>query len=363
MISFFKSKISLIVSLLQNTSRNGLYVLYDFVKCRKQEGVSHQEYINFRLDRCDKGFKNSFLPYAQAKKYWQILNPERYDCLARNKYLSHMLLENAGIPTPKLIAYYDTEIAVEQENAVYDYETLAALLKRKNIKSFVLKPAVDGAHGSGVVICRELIEAEGVLYIQTYDGSQTPLANYLRKEPLLFEEVVTQTSQMASFNPSSVNTLRFVTALYPNRDVKIIGVFLKIGRDGSDIDNAGNGGNVDAGCHVENGELYNVMQFNSWEDHQQIDRHPDTGVLLRGVKIEKWESLVAQIKNFQGRIPTLKTIGWDIALTENGPLVIEINNHWDTTGQLFIGHGWKKEVIECYNAWQNYYEKNRHEAH
>lgn len=43
-------------------------------------------------------------------------------------------------------------------------------------------------------------------------------------------------------------------------------------------------------------------------------------------------------------------IGWDVALTDEGPVIIEINNWWDTTGQLFIGHDWRNEVVDCFNV-------------
>lgn len=356
------NKIAALCVLLQNTSRNGFYVMWDFFALHKARKLSIQEYVNYGFDRCDRNFKESFLPYAQAKKYWKILNPERYGSLARNKYLSHLILEKAGIPTPELIAYYNPENTVADADVAVDYKTLATILKNKKISTFVLKPAVDGAHGQGVVICRELTETDGELYLKKYDGEQIPLRDCLKAEPLLLEKVVIQTAQMASFNPSSVNTVRVMTALYPNQEVKVIATFLKIGRSGSDIDNAGGGGNVDAACRIENGELYNVMQFDSWKKHEYIDSHPDTGVTLVGVKIDDWKSIIEKVKDFQGRIPLLKAIGWDIAVTENGPVVIEINNYWDTTGQLFIGQGWKEEVAACYSSWEKYYDRNKNEA-
>lgn len=72
-------------------------------------------------------------------------------------------------------------------------------------------------------------------------------------------------------------------------------------------------------------------------------------------KFTKLAAIVEAVKNYQARIPYLKTIGWDVALTDDGPVIIEINNWWDTTGQLFIGKGWHKQVKECYDAWVAYY--------
>lgn len=51
-------------------------------------------------------------------------------------------------------------------------------------------------------------------------------------------------------------------------------------------------------------------------------------------------------------------IGCDIAITEKGPIVIEINNWWNTTGQLFLNCGWKSEVMDCYNTWTKFNKTN-----
>lgn len=60
---------------------------------------------------------------------------------------------------------------------------------------------------------------------------------------------------------------------------------------------------------------------------------------------------------FPAAFPFLKAVGWDIAVTEKGPVVIEINDFWDRTGQLFIKRGWRKEIRECYSAWSEYNKK------
>ena len=70
----------------------------------------------------------------------------------------------------------------------------------------------------------------------------------------------------------------------------------------------------------------------------------------------KWEEIKKRLCEYQAQIPQLKAIGWDVALTENGPVIIEINNYWDTTGQLFLGRGWRDEVQECYEAWKEHYK-------
>ncbi len=53
-------------------------------------------------------------------------------------------------------------------------------------------------------------------------------------------------------------------------------------------------------------------------------------------------------------MPFLRAIGWDIAITDQGPVVVEINDFWDETGQLFVRKGWKPEIENCYQEWEKY---------
>ena len=44
-------------------------------------------------------------------------------------------------------------------------------------------------------------------------------------------------------------------------------------------------------------------------------------------------------------VPKLEAAGWDVE-------VVEFNDYWDRTGQLFIKKGWKKEIESCYEEWK-----------
>ena len=75
-------------------------------------------------------------------------------------------------------------------------------------------------------------------------------------------------------------------------------------------------------------------------------------VLLDGVRIENGNVICGKICSYQQRIPFLKAIGWDVALTM--AVVIEINDFGDTTGQLFIQRGWRNEIMNCYWEWKEH---------
>lgn len=324
-----------------------------YCKLRFSKKMMVEEFLNYEQALQDENFSKTFLTFREACVYWKVLNPSRYAVLAKDKYLSHLLLEKLGVPVPELYAYYHPEM----ENC--GFEALRSELESKGVESCVIKPAVDGAHGAGVFVCKKLIYTRDEVVIVKSNGEQLSLLDFCKQNKStswLFESVVVQSNQIGRFNRSSVNTVRFMTTLYPDRNVKIFATFMKIGRAGSDVDNAGGGGNVDCAINVETGECYNALQFNSYADVKKVDKHPDSGEIINGVRIENWDEIKNCLRDYQSRIPQLKAIGWDVALTENGPVIIEINNYWDTTGQLFIGRGWRDEVKKCYEAWTEYYK-------
>lgn len=329
------------------------FVLSDYLELRKISSISKEEYSNYQFYNADKSFRDSFLSMGRAWQLWDVLNPKNYASLARDKYLSHCLLENLQIPKSDLYIYYNPQLATNTKKLAFNYDGVVSIIKELNIKQCVIKPSQDSAHGQGVVVCNDIEILDNKCLIKKYNGETVELKNILREQPLLFESIVKQNHQFASFNQSSVNTVRMMTALYPNNEVKVIASFIKIGRAGSCVDNAGSGGNVDVAIDIPTGKLYNAIEFNSWHNIVKITHHPDTKNPIEEELIQNWDKIVKDVCDFQARIPQIKIIGWDVAITEQGPVIIEINNWWDTTGQLFIKRGWKKEVMDCYNAWNN----------
>lgn len=298
--------------------------------------IRREEYEAYALWSQPAALRDNFLGLNEERIYLDVLNPKKYYILSRNKFFAHELFEQMGIRTTDLLCcYYPDGLSSPDRRIVTDLNGVKEVLRQKQADRFVVK-AAEGAHGERV----ELFDR------REFDPS------LLGTEPLLFERVVRQTAQFAAFNPSSVNTVRFMTLLYPDGQARIIATFVKIGRSGRCVDNAGSGGNVDACIEVETGRLQYAIQYDGLQKIRDIDRHPDTGAQLNGVVVENWEAIKAEVCRFQQAFPYCKAAGWDVAITEEGPLIIEVNDFWDMTGQLFIRRGWRREVRDCYLAWK-----------
>src|SRR5690554_5996332 len=71
--------------------------LFLFLKLKFKRKFNFVEFHDFEFDKANKEFIDSFLNAKEQQFYLKLLNPRKYFCLARNKYLTHVLLDTLGI--------------------------------------------------------------------------------------------------------------------------------------------------------------------------------------------------------------------------------------------------------------------------
>lgn len=329
-----------------------VHVFFDYLKLYNQKGIIHNEYRDCEFEKQSDEFRQTFLGLNEQRYYLDYLNPIKYYSLARNKYLTHKILENTGVRKAKLYCYYQPEgKIIASDEIANDINDVYRILKEKHVTQCVIK-TTESSHGDNVYVVNRIEYGYDDCTLTLFNNELFKLSDIIGDTSLIFESVIKQSAQFSAFNPSSVNTIRFMTILYPDGKACMAGIWMKFGRAGRCVDNAGNGGNIDACVDMTDGEIKYVTEFNGWRKVNAITHHPDTGTLLEGVKIEKWNDIVKQVLHFQECFPYCKAAGWDIAITDEGPVVVEVNDFWDRTGQYFIRRGWRNEIRDCYLAWK-----------
>lgn len=345
-------KIKLWAAKIDNTAGGRRKIVKDFKRLYQTKGLTAVEYYDFEFEKHDDEFRRTFLGLNEQRYYLDYLNPVKYYSLARNKYMTHKMLEDTGVRKSELYCYYQPEARyIASNEQASDIVGVLHILKNKKVQTCVIKPT-ESSHGDNVWVIKDIEYKDNDAVMTRFDGEEIKLSSVLGQDALIFESIVHQTKQFVAFNESSVNTVRFMTTLYPDGSARVIATWMKFGRVGRCVDNAGDGGNVDAAVDVETGKIYNVVQFDGWRNITEIEKHPDSGNQLNGVVIENWQAIKEEVKKFQQAFPYCKVAGWDIAITDEGPVVIEVNDFWDRTGQYFIRRGWRNEIRDCYLAWQ-----------
>lgn len=122
---------------------------------------------------------------------------------------------------------------------------------------------------------------------------------------------------------------------------------MRVGRNGSFVDNGGAGG-ILVGVNPKNGELFT----DGYDEYRNIyKKHPDTQVEFKGNYIPSWNDLITLCKTQATKVDEIAYLSWDLAYTDSGWVVIEVNEVGQFIGpQIVMQKGIKKELINYYKS-------------
>ncbi|MCB0472537.1 MAG: hexapeptide transferase, partial [Flavobacteriaceae bacterium] len=142
-----------------------------------------------------------------------------------------------------------------------------------------------------------------------------------------------------------LNTVRIITQLNAEDKVDIIGSRLRITVN-SAVDNLA-AGNIAAPIDPDSGVVTGPGVYSDITKEDE-EKHPVTGVPIIGFKIPFWNETLAMVKEAALLHKENRSIGWDVAITDEGPELIEGNHDWcKLLWQLPVKHG-LKPVLEKY---------------
>ena len=200
-------------------------------------------------------------------------------------------------------------------------------------KIAVIKPSVGTSRGAGVLpITKRATENEIKNMLMTWRSN------------LIVQEVIQQHPKIKKIHPESINSVRVMSFLKEN-ECHIISACLRVGRDGSFVDNWGKGG---LSCGIdENGVCKSPFYDKMGTAYA---KHPN-GFDPNGFQIPGYENLVTLIKKYHLKFPMLRLISWDFAIGPDGnPIFIEWNMKGDTqlhqlsNGPLYGEH--TREILD-----------------
>lgn len=177
-------------------------------------------------------------------------------------------------------------------------------------KSDFFAKVIDGCGGAGV---QKIKLGQGA----DTDALYTAL---LEKKMFLVEETLAQHTDMASLNPSSINTLR-ITSTLKNNEVYIMYCLIRIGDGSKEVDNISGGGMYSA---VDETGHISAPAFCD-KTGESYETHPKTGKQFQGFAVPFYEQSLELIQKAARKVPQIRYVGWDVAITPNGPVLIEGN--------------------------------------
>lgn len=280
---------------------------------------------------CDK-----YINYAFFNKKRDSLNfasKVNCTCILRDKILFNIFANGIGINTPKNVLYV-------ANGKLYDFQSKQEVLANQLIQysgNALFCKLVDGECGKGVF---KLEYKDDRFYIDGVEQTVDKVYHKLTSGRYLAQEVIQQHPLMASLHPQSVNSIRVVTVKSMKDGViRVWPSILRMGTGSSVVDNTSQGG-VYAGIDFNNGRMkewgFYKPQFGLKTDH-----HPDSGIVFKEFEIPFLKEVQEQAIYFHSMLPEMQSVGWDIAIGENGPVFIEGNDNWEINGPQICNGGLK----------------------
>lgn len=286
---------------VEKTGKSKVRILSDVLSCVFKYNISILEYFQFRF--FEKNTEERFKWAGTGFMYEtiQILNPKNNRVVLSDKkvFLEHY---------KQFVRHWHINIIDLEKDKMLLSRTVPTDTKKIIIKSS------NGQCGRGI----EVINYHQISVDQLIEKM------HVTKNDIV-EEFVEQHDDLNQLSPSGLNTLRIITTLNANDEVEVLGIRQRITIN-SHIDNLA-AGNI--ACEVDQ-LTGKIIGPGVYSDITKADvfQHPVTGVGIIGFQVPFFKESLALVKNAALYDKSNRSVGWDVAITNKGPELIEGNHDW-----------------------------------
>lgn len=176
-------------------------------------------------------------------------------------------------------------------------------------EKFAIKPSLDNGTGKGVALGT------------SSDNLDKLFKKY--KKDYVIQEVIKQHGNIAQFNESSVNVVRFISLFLNDRVIPVMAA-LRVGAKGAFNDNSIT--KEGEGMLVIGIDEKGRLKKDAYMSCGMRTEVSHSGARFEGVEIPGFEKMKEIIKKGHKMMPNFKFVAWDFAVTEEGEvLVMEYN--------------------------------------
>ena len=224
------------------------------------------------------------------------------------------ILQTVGIPTPKLLWTIKEGKAYAPTGQNVSIEDLLWLLP---CRAFVKPRDSSGGSRAFLVTGGKVVDSDGA----EVDDSQSFVLQHLNSGRWIVEEVIQQMPEYAAPSPTSVNTVRCITYRTTGEGAEVVGALWRMGGGRGIEDNATAGG-VFVGVDVTTGVLH---PHGFTKTGSKLNAHPGSGLVFENYELPKIQEGFDHCVAAHNALGKPSNIGWDIAMREWGPCIIEGN--------------------------------------
>lgn len=294
--SFGKMKTA-IKAVHEKTGKNSIGIFFDMLWCAKRYGAGYYDYQIFAFYNLNKEQRKTFVTRLISKKLNLFMNDVDYCHLFDNKDEFYELFRD-------YIGREFIQLASATKDEVKQFVSTREYL-------FCKMQDLECGHG-----CERLKVSDFKDFDALYDY-------LMEKKFCTIEDNIVQHPALSKLYPNAVNSLRIITILDDNKVPHCVYIVQKMGTGGSIIDNNCLFTPVD----LETGKMKYPAHSGDTTKGIIYTEHPDSHIKIVGYQLPYIKEAVDMCLKAALVVPQIRYIGWDVAITENGPAIIEGNTY------------------------------------
>ena len=257
---------------------------------------------------------------AYRIKYKDTFHKEEYLTIISNKLSFSIYCDWNGLPVPSLLShnfesnfyYKGNHFKINDENELIDF--FGMVLDKSEKDSLFIKP-LSMYGGTGCFrISKENLNIDLL-----------ECAEFIMQNGCIHEEAVIQNEEINKIHSGCINTMRVETFIDKKGEIHILSAFMRFGIGKSHVDNAHSGGFY-VGINLKNGTLRDIGHQYMEYGGAKYTIHPDSKFAFANFEIPYFKELCDLVIKGVQFLPD-RYIGWDIAISNKGPVIIEANEY------------------------------------
>jgi hypothetical protein len=271
---------------------------------------------------------NKFL----SENFTHLLNDNKVKEVLDNKLFFDFFYRQFNISLPKILFYNYKKIFVvgnksTEINGIHDFRILLEDIFKQNpsYDSIFIKKTFWSSGGSNVYkLFLNQLKTDPDIVNEMYAE--------VVKSGYLFQETITQHPALNKLNSSCLNTIRFDTFIDSNGEIDLISGYIRMSINGLCVDNISSGG-CEVGIDLNTGKLkkFGYPPIKSC-GVKVLTEHPITKTIFENSSIPFFPQAKELVLKAARYMPGLRLVGWDVAIGESGPVLIEGNSDYDLSG-------------------------------
>lgn len=332
----------------KESGRGAFELAREYIRLQFGKGkLTLPEYVQYGVYKLGAEAQESQDRFITNNLHWPITHQccdMTWQATTEDKWLCSDILSRSSIAVPQSLAVIDVSERsypgtrkINNANDLRDFAT-----KQSNLPFFGKENR--GICSFGAFLVEEASPDQIHLTGEGWMSYDDCISNFIGDSPYLLQNVVTNHSFFDAYT-NHLATVR-VCVLVDKDEVKVPFCVLKLASGENLVDSFWRPGNIACNIDPKSGRVLTIKTKNplGTKDH---DTHPDTGKNLLGEHIPMWGELLTLVNNCSPIFQPVRYQSMDIAITEDGPVLIEINTGGGfDLPQLASGEGFLTDEVE-----------------